>query len=599
MMVSSYFRIALFGLLLFGSIPAGAAEIKFSLYQQSTNENITVRIENQARQQLFLRRLDVEFDNKHDSRSVVDTIQAGQSKEYQFKISFPAKAGSYPVIASIVYLNDGREFSLRNLGIYNFMESVPPGTKGSTGDVRMVEEGKIIVQSANPAPWRLVLPYEIEVVSSQTLGDKKVFNVRAHADGFSNRYAFYAIAEDTFRNKHRTAFCSGQLYVDGRQARKGNGRIPPFALLCSAMVFLCFVYFMRIRIVNRPSRAEAALFKYSSRMFLLTLSYLLLQNMSVWVSGFAAYIGWKPMMFVAERIASEYRGPNFDLFFHYFVDLYFFSSLFLLYPYLYFREDSTDTKKDKYSSLLLSLLSFLQYPSTRKIHWSPESRLGLLVCLVKFVFLPIMTTWVIEYTFRQVHMTRSFQWDFAYVNAYLVALCLYIDTSIFGFGYLFESKSLKSEIKSVEPTILGWVVCLWCYPPFNSLSWKPFEYQIIDVQHNYPQWVLAGATVVITMLWGIYAWATVALGFKASNLTNRGIVDHGPYRYVRHPAYAAKVTLWWIQGFLFGRFLLGILLADFVIYSLRALTEERHLSRDPDYLAYCRRVRYRFFPGLF
>jgi protein-S-isoprenylcysteine O-methyltransferase Ste14 len=35
------------------------------------------------------------------------------------------------------------------------------------------------------------------------------------------------------------------------------------------------------------------------------------------------------------------------------------------------------------------------------------------------------------------------------------------------------------------------------------------------------------------------------------------------------------------------------------IYFLRAVTEERHLSSDPDYLAYCKRVPYRFIPGVF
>ena len=45
---------------------------------------------------------------------------------------------------------------------------------------------------------------------------------------------------------------------------------------------------------------------------------------------------------------------------------------------------------------------------------------------------------------------------------------------------------------------------------------------------------------------GIYVWASLALGWRASNLTNRGIVTTGPYRWLRHPAYAAKNVSWWI-----------------------------------------------------
>ena len=40
--------------------------------------------------------------------------------------------------------------------------------------------------------------------------------------------------------------------------------------------------------------------------------------------------------------------------------------------------------------------------------------------------------------------------------------------------------------------------------------------------------------------WGAYALASIALNFKSSNLTNRGIVARGPYAIVRHPAYITK-----------------------------------------------------------
>jgi protein-S-isoprenylcysteine O-methyltransferase Ste14 len=105
-------------------------------------------------------------------------------------------------------------------------------------------------------------------------------------------------------------------------------------------------------------------------------------------------------------------------------------------------------------------------------------------------------------------------------------------------------------------------------------------------------------TCSITVLWGIFAWASVALGWKASNLTNRGIVRSGPYRYVRHPAYAAKLLIWFIEGIFFGRYFIGLLFGFTLIYVLRAWTEERHLSRDQDYLTYKNEVRWRYVPGI-
>jgi protein-S-isoprenylcysteine O-methyltransferase Ste14 len=88
------------------------------------------------------------------------------------------------------------------------------------------------------------------------------------------------------------------------------------------------------------------------------------------------------------------------------------------------------------------------------------------------------------------------------------------------------------------------------------------------------------------------------LGFRASNLTNRGIVKTGPYRFVRHPAYAVKVLIWFTQGIFFGQFGVFIMAGFAIIYFLRAWTEERHLSMDPDYVEYMKLVRWRFIPGV-
>lgn len=78
---------------------------------------------------------------------------------------------------------------------------------------------------------------------------------------------------------------------------------------------------------------------------------------------------------------------------------------------------------------------------------------------------------------------------------------------------------------------------------------------------------------------------------------NHGVREGGFYRLVRHPVYLSELTL-----------LLGVLIANPTprntllwlvecgLQFARALAEERHLAADPSYLAYCRRVRYRFIP---
>ena len=53
---------------------------------------------------------------------------------------------------------------------------------------------------------------------------------------------------------------------------------------------------------------------------------------------------------------------------------------------------------------------------------------------------------------------------------------------------------------------------------------------------------------LLVILTGIYAAATVAFGLRFSNLTHRGILTHGPYRWSKHPAYLAKNAYWWLAS---------------------------------------------------
>lgn len=93
----------------------------------------------------------------------------------------------------------------------------------------------------------------------------------------------------------------------------------------------------------------------------------------------------------------------------------------------------------------------------------------------------------------------------------------------------------------------------------------------------------------------LYWLSTASFGIRFSNLTYRGLIDHGPYRYTKHPAYWSKNIYWWLHAVPFvgitsaGDFARSFLGLGFVslIYYLRAKTEERHLRKFPEYRAYC------------
>ena len=203
----------------------------------------------------------------------------------------------------------------------------------------------------------------------------------------------------------------------------------------------------------------------------------------------------------------------------------------------------------------------------------------------------------------------------------LVTSVFMLDSCLFCFGYHAEARWLGNEVRYVETTVSGLVVCLVCYPPFNSVTGAFLGSSNGDMNilfrgdlHHPITWGLRGLAVLALLL---LTSASCSLFTKASNLTNRGIVHWGPYRWMRHPGYVGKNLFWlltlvplfcavdgsnpafpWKDHLLFclGR------LCGFVgwcsIYVLRGLTEERLLMSDPDYRAYCQRVRYRFIPGV-
>jgi protein-S-isoprenylcysteine O-methyltransferase Ste14 len=253
---------------------------------------------------------------------------------------------------------------------------------------------------------------------------------------------------------------------------------------------------------------------------------------------------------------------------------------------------------------------------------SPAMRLAALVLLLKFFFAPLMINWCLNHladmtgaVMQLIDGVRAGQHGRALFDAALfwaVFQCiLFIDTLLVTLGYIIEVPALGNRIRSVDPTFFGWFVCLACYPPFNDFTGRFLEWQSSDFPYFENSWLHLTANIVLLFAMAIYSWASLALAFKASNLTNRGIVSRGPYSVVRHPAYAAKNFAWWIgslpaftvwfaSGDLRAAWYSVFAMAGWTgIYVLRALTEERHLLMGRNgYAEYMQRVRWRFIPGV-
>ena len=220
--------------------------------------------------------------------------------------------------------------------------------------------------------------------------------------------------------------------------------------------------------------------------------------------------------------------------------------------------------------------------------------------LVKAFFLPLMFVFLNSdlgaiWTMTELPSLTTLEavYSHSYDTLYL------IDVLFACSGYVMTLRLFGTQIKSAEPTLLGWGVCLACYPPFWSTTATYLSYD----QDNVYWGRLFSGSPLLYGAWGtlillfvvIYVWATISFGMRFSNLTNRGIITHGPYRWVKHPAYLTKNITWWLISVPFvagtgdwGMALRSsVLLAGVnVVYFLRARTEERHLAADPAYRQY-------------
>lgn len=182
---------------------------------------------------------------------------------------------------------------------------------------------------------------------------------------------------------------------------------------------------------------------------------------------------------------------------------------------------------------------------------------------------------------------------------FLIQALFLFDVCFGTIGYVLTLRPLDSHIYSANPHVSAWVAALICYPPFALMgNGGPLDYRA-----GTQEWLvwfagrdgllLAWGLVILSLTF-IYAWSTVIFGIRFSNLTHRGIITDGPYRFFKHPAYLSKNIAWWLIHLPFlstansGEALRNclLLLAVNAVYVVRARTEEKHLLEDPQYRAY-------------
>lgn len=228
-----------------------------------------------------------------------------------------------------------------------------------------------------------------------------------------------------------------------------------------------------------------------------------------------------------------------------------------------------------------------------------EHKALILKSLVKLLFIPIMAGALFDTT----EFLLTFNWSAKplVIITGIFTFGLAFDLIIATIGYVFSSKLLSSDVKSTDPHISGWLVCLICYPPlliiYHWIKQQTDNYLWYDwLTADHPlYWFWA---FMITATWMTYWISSANFGWKFSNLTWRGLIDSGPYAYTKHPAYIAKNIYWWMHtvpffgvttSYEFIRNIAGLVFVS-TVYYLRAKTEERHLMAFAEYRAYSEQI---------
>lgn len=219
--------------------------------------------------------------------------------------------------------------------------------------------------------------------------------------------------------------------------------------------------------------------------------------------------------------------------------------------------------------------------------------------MVKFYFIPIMFGDMAN----GINKLRVMDWDIlALPLLKLYALVLLAATTFelvfVCAGYLFSARLFNSQIRATEATFFGWFIALMSYGPFNTIFYN--RYLNYRPNGDWQTWLAGHETLIIIwasimmVLLVLHFWCDACFGLRFSNLTNRGIITNGMYRFSKHPAYVIKGTRW---AMMYVPFLMGgswdenlrlslLFLGVNLVYYLRARTEEKLLSQDPVYIEY-------------
>ena len=189
----------------------------------------------------------------------------------------------------------------------------------------------------------------------------------------------------------------------------------------------------------------------------------------------------------------------------------------------------------------------------------------------------------------------------AYLGTYLVYLAINVVL------LLGRHKDLVEERSKIGPGTKGWDKVIGAISAFGGLA--IFALAGLDERFGWPGslplWSQLAGLVLLVASYPLFTWAMVSNKYFATTVRIQAERGHsvqtgGPYRFVRHPAYASMLVSYPCLPIALGSpwALIPALLLVINMIARTAL-EDRTLQAELDgYRDYAARVRYRLIPGV-
>ncbi len=131
-MNAGFLRACMLILFFLNAASAKAEDKRFSMDLRQMGNQVQVNIENQGQAASGTMALEFLFDGKSLQRLEVGNLPSRQNRRFLLPVPEPRKPGTYPVVALLSYLNDGKRLSFPKTGYFHHLQQnileAPPST---------------------------------------------------------------------------------------------------------------------------------------------------------------------------------------------------------------------------------------------------------------------------------------------------------------------------------------------------------------------------------------------------------------------------------------------------------------------------------------